>query len=101
MLVWVTGLSGTGKSSIAVRLRELGYYSVDADGRRFPRRRRPHRELRGLLGHRPLHGGQDPRAEHRHARRAPRPAVDASAVREASQRETPERWRTAPAKVVR
>lgn len=31
MLVWVTGLSGTGKSSIAVRLHELGYWSVDAD----------------------------------------------------------------------
>ena len=31
MLVWVTGLSGTGKSSVALRLRELGYNSVDAD----------------------------------------------------------------------
>ena len=31
MLVWVTGLSGTGKSSVAVCLRELGYRSVDAD----------------------------------------------------------------------
>ena len=31
MLVWVTGLSGTGKSSVAERLRELGHRSVDAD----------------------------------------------------------------------
>lgn len=31
LLVWVTGLSGTGKSSVAVRLRELGHRSVDAD----------------------------------------------------------------------
>lgn len=31
MLVWVTGLSGTGKSSIAARLQELGHWSVDAD----------------------------------------------------------------------
>jgi gluconate kinase len=31
MLVWVTGLSGTGKSSVAERLRELGHCSVDAD----------------------------------------------------------------------
>ena len=31
MLVWVTGLSGTGKSSIAAHLRELGHWSVDAD----------------------------------------------------------------------
>jgi hypothetical protein len=31
MLVWVTGLSGTGKSSVAVGLRELGHRSVDAD----------------------------------------------------------------------
>jgi broad-specificity NMP kinase len=31
MLVWVTGLSGTGKSSVAVCLRELGYSSVDVD----------------------------------------------------------------------
>lgn len=31
MLIWVTGLSGTGKSSIASRLRELGHWSVDAD----------------------------------------------------------------------
>lgn len=31
MLIWVTGLSGTGKSSVAGCLRELGYRSVDAD----------------------------------------------------------------------
>lgn len=31
MLVWVTGLSGTGKSSVAARLRELGHWSIDAD----------------------------------------------------------------------
>lgn len=31
MLVWVTGLSGTGKSAVARRLRELGHRSVDAD----------------------------------------------------------------------
>jgi dephospho-CoA kinase len=31
MWVWVTGLSGTGKSSVAERLRELGHRSVDAD----------------------------------------------------------------------
>jgi broad-specificity NMP kinase len=31
MLVWVTGLSGTGKSAVAARLRELGHWSVDAD----------------------------------------------------------------------
>lgn len=31
MFVWVTGLSGTGKSSVAERLRELGHRSVDAD----------------------------------------------------------------------
>jgi len=31
MLVWVTGLSGTGKSSVAARLRDLGHRSVDAD----------------------------------------------------------------------
>jgi broad-specificity NMP kinase len=31
MLVWVTGLSGTGKSAVAARLRELGHRSVDAD----------------------------------------------------------------------
>jgi broad-specificity NMP kinase len=31
MLVWVTGLSGTGKSSVAEHLRELGHRSVDAD----------------------------------------------------------------------
>lgn len=31
MLIWVTGLSGTGKSAIAEGLRELGHWSVDAD----------------------------------------------------------------------
>ncbi len=31
MLVWVTGLSGTGKSSIAQRLRDLGHRGIDAD----------------------------------------------------------------------
>jgi broad-specificity NMP kinase len=31
MLVWVTGLSGTGKSSVAARLRDLGHRSVDTD----------------------------------------------------------------------
>ncbi len=31
MLVWVTGLSGTGKSAVARRLRDLGHRTVDAD----------------------------------------------------------------------
>jgi broad-specificity NMP kinase len=31
MLVWVTGLSGTGKSAVAKRLWQLGHRSVDAD----------------------------------------------------------------------
>jgi broad-specificity NMP kinase len=31
MLVWVTGLSGTGKSAIAERLRDSGHWAVDAD----------------------------------------------------------------------
>jgi predicted ATPase len=41
--VLLTGMSGTGKSSVIVRLAELGYVAIDADARgtppRFPRQK--------------------------------------------------------------
>lgn len=36
-IVWVTGLSGTGKSTVCAALRELGHRAFDADGDGFSR----------------------------------------------------------------